>query len=60
MATAAPETRVANKPIYQAYRILHVGFTVLPIIIIDVQESFRHRGYWRNSDIPCFVERLAP
>jgi nicotinamidase-related amidase len=23
-----------------------------------VQESFRHRPYWRNSDVPFFLERL--
>jgi uncharacterized membrane protein YphA (DoxX/SURF4 family) len=32
MATAVQETRVSSNPTYQAYRILHAGFTVLPII----------------------------
>ena len=28
------------------------------LLVIDVQESFRHRPYWRDSDVPLFVERL--
>ena len=28
------------------------------LLVIDVQESFRHRPYWRNSDVPSFVESL--
>src|SRR5215475_11624845 len=28
------------------------------LLVIDVQESFRHRPYWRDSDVPYFVERL--
>lgn len=32
MATAEQQMRIADNPTYQAYRILHVGFTVLPII----------------------------
>jgi hypothetical protein len=32
MATAAAEARARWTPTYQAYRILHVGFAVLPII----------------------------
>jgi len=28
------------------------------LLVIDVQESFRHRPYWRDSDVPSFVERL--
>ena len=26
------------------------------LLVIDVQESFRHRPYWRDSDVPAFVE----
>ena len=26
--------------------------------MIDVQESFRHRTYWCESDLPDFVSRL--
>jgi hypothetical protein len=33
MATAASiQTRVESNPTYQAYQVLHVGFSVLPII----------------------------
>jgi nicotinamidase-related amidase len=28
------------------------------LIVVDVQESFRHRPYWRDSDVPAFLERL--
>jgi len=28
------------------------------LLVIDVQESFRHRPYWRDSDVPAFVEHL--
>ena len=28
------------------------------LLVIDVQESFRHRPYWRDSDVSSFVERL--
>ena len=27
-------------------------------IVVDVQESFRHRHYYRDTDVPAFVERL--
>src|SRR5450432_3534036 len=32
---------------------------VTALLVIDVQESFRHRPYWRDSDVPCFLKRLA-
>lgn len=28
------------------------------VIVVDVQESFRHRPYWRDADVPAFIERL--
>src|SRR5215467_3248269 len=28
------------------------------LLVIDVQESFRHRPYWRDADVPSFVECL--
>ncbi|MGA2708260.1 MAG: isochorismatase family protein [Steroidobacteraceae bacterium] len=27
------------------------------LIVIDVQESFRHRPYWRDAGVPTFTER---
>jgi nicotinamidase-related amidase len=27
------------------------------LIVIDVQESFRHRPYWSDADAPAFIER---
>lgn len=28
------------------------------LLVIDVQESFRHRPYWSGSDVPFFIEHL--
>jgi nicotinamidase-related amidase len=28
------------------------------LLVIDVQESFRHRPYWRDSEVPFFVQNL--
>lgn len=28
------------------------------LLVVDVQESFRHRPYWRDSELPFFVERV--
>jgi len=28
------------------------------LVVIDVQESFRHRPYFRRDDVPAFLERL--
>ena len=28
------------------------------LLVVDVQESFRHRPYWRDSEVPFFVECL--
>jgi nicotinamidase-related amidase len=28
------------------------------LLVIDVQESFRHRPYWSDSDVPSFIEQL--
>ena len=28
------------------------------LIVIDAQESFRHRDYWSPDDVPAFVDRL--
>lgn len=27
------------------------------LLVIDAQESFRHRPYWRTDDVPAYVER---
>jgi nicotinamidase-related amidase len=40
------------------------GVSLMPaaataLLVIDVQESFRHRPYWSDSDLPRFVERLG-
>jgi nicotinamidase-related amidase len=32
--------------------------TPAALLVIDVQESFRHRPYWRDHHVPLFVERL--
>jgi len=28
------------------------------LVVVDVQESFRHRSYWKERDVPAFMERL--
>jgi nicotinamidase-related amidase len=28
------------------------------LLVVDVQESFRHRPYWRDADVPFFVQNL--
>jgi len=28
------------------------------LLVVDVQESFRQRPYWRDSDVPFFIESL--
>jgi len=28
------------------------------LLVIDVQESFRHRWYWSDRDVPIFLDRL--
>jgi nicotinamidase-related amidase len=28
------------------------------LLVVDVQESFRHRPYWQDADAPAFIERL--
>jgi nicotinamidase-related amidase len=28
------------------------------LVVIDVQESFRHRPYWSDVDAPLFFERV--
>jgi len=28
------------------------------LLVIDAQESFRHRPYWREADVPSFIDRV--
>jgi nicotinamidase-related amidase len=28
------------------------------LLVIDVQESFRHRPYWSDRDVPLFLDRV--
>jgi|SRR6185312_11072564 len=32
--------------------------TATALLVVDLQESFRHRPYWCDSDLPFFVERV--
>lgn len=27
------------------------------LIFVDAQESFRHRPFFRDADLPCFLDR---
>lgn len=35
-----------------------MSISATALLVVDVQESFRHRPYWRDADVPFFVERL--
>ena len=35
-----------------------MSISATALLVVDVQESFRHRPYWRDSDVPSFVECL--
>ena len=35
-----------------------MSISLAALLVIDVQESFRHRPYWRDSDVPFFIENL--
>ncbi len=28
------------------------------LLVVDAQESFRHRPYWSDEDVPAFIDRL--
>lgn len=28
------------------------------LLVVDAQESFRHRPYWSDQDVPAFIDRL--
>ena len=58
MATAAAQARVGSNPTYQAYRILHAGFTVLPIIA-GLDKFFHILVNWDMYLAP-FIARLSP
>ena len=58
MATAVQEARIATNPIYQAYRILHAGFTALPIIA-GLDKFFHLLVNWDMYLAPV-IARLSP
>jgi hypothetical protein len=59
MATmAAPETRIASNPTYQAYWILHIGFAVLSIIA-GLNKFFHILTNWDMYLAPLII-RLSP
>ena len=58
MATAAAQARVGSNSNYQAYRILHAGFTVLPIIAGF--EKFLHILVNWDMYLAPFTARLSP
>ena len=53
----AHEHPVAHSPAYQAYRILHIGFFVLPIVA-GIDKFFDKLVYWDMYLAP-FVSRLV-
>jgi nicotinamidase-related amidase len=44
--------------IYQLREILFMPRGETALLVIDVQESFRHRPYWSDFDVPFFIEQL--
>jgi hypothetical protein len=58
MVTEVPETPFANDPAYQAYRILHVGFTILPIIA-GLDKFFHLLVNWDMYLAPL-IARVSP
>ena len=58
MATSVIQARVGSNPTYQAYRILHAGFTVLPIIA-GLDKFFHILVNWDMYLAP-FIARLSP
>lgn len=56
-AGAAVSDNVAAKPSYQAYKILHVGFTFLPIIM-GLDKFFHILVDW-DKYLPAFVNNLT-
>ena len=59
MSTAAAvQTRVASDPVYQAYQILHIGFTIAPIVAgID---KFLHLLTNWDSYVAPVMARMLP
>lgn len=35
-----------------------MSFSDSALIVVDAQESFRHRPYWNDADAPAFLERM--
>ena len=35
-----------------------MSFSQTALLVIDLQESFRHRPYWSDRDVPLFLDRL--
>ena len=57
-APAVEHVPLQRRPTYQAYRILHFGFTVLPIIA-GIDKFFHWLGSWEMY-LSTPVERLLP
>ena len=51
------EVSVGSRPAYQAYQILHLGFTVAPILA-GLDKFFHFLVDW-DQYLPPFVNRLA-
>jgi nicotinamidase-related amidase len=34
------------------------GMVQAALLVIDVQQSFKHCSYWREADVPAFLERM--
>ena len=52
--TAQAESRTLSDPVYQAYQILHVGFTVAPILF-GLDKFFNVMVEWEKYVAPWVV-----
>ena len=43
---------------YSSREIVFMPSGDTALLVIDVQESFRHRPYWSDSEVPFFIEQL--
>jgi nicotinamidase-related amidase len=50
---------VRNEPLPSPQaRGLRTSNSSTALLVIDVQESFRHRPYWNEADVPSFLQHL--
>jgi nicotinamidase-related amidase len=46
------------RPFTDTWRLLFMSSAETALLVIDAQESFRHRPYWTDSEVSVFIEHL--